>query len=54
VVYGSEATVTSRLRDLLATGASELMVSPVAAGPDAAATIERTLHLIGNLAATFA
>ena len=54
VVYGSEAAVTRRLRDLLAMGASELMVSPVAAGLDAAATIERTLHLIGNLAATSA
>ncbi len=54
VVHGSEATVTGRLRDLLAMGASELMVSPVAAGPDAAATIERTLRLIGNLAAAFA
>ena len=44
--WGDEAQVTRRL---LATGATELLVSPVAAGADKAASTERALALLGQL-----
>lgn len=45
-VWGSETSIAARLRSLLAMGAGELMVSPVGAGADPAASVERTLRLI--------
>lgn len=50
VVYGAETAVADRLRALLALGVEELMVTPVGAGPDPAATVERTLRLLAALA----
>jgi F420-dependent oxidoreductase-like protein len=49
VLHGSEAKVADRLRSLMAAGATEIIASPIAAGPDPAATIERTLRLVGEL-----
>ena len=47
--WGDEAQVTRRLLALLATGATEPLVSPVAAGADKAASTERALALLGQL-----
>ena len=49
-VSGPEAAVGDRLRALLAMGAGELMVTPVGAGPDPQASVERTLRLVADLA----
>ncbi len=49
IVHGSENAVGERLRGLLAMGADEIIASPLAAGPDGAATIERSLRLVGEL-----
>ena len=48
-VWGTETAVADRLRSLLAMGAGELIVSPVGAGADPAAAVDRTLRLIGSL-----
>lgn len=52
VLHGSESAVGDRLRRLLALGAAEIIVSPLGAGADSAATIQRTLNLLGDLAKT--
>ena len=52
VLHGEEAAVAERLRGLLALGAREVIVSPLGAGPDPAATVERTLRLLADLART--
>jgi len=48
-VYGTETAVAERLRGLLATGVDELLVSAVGVGPDAPASAQRVLRLIGEL-----
>jgi len=50
VLSGSEERVADRLRELLAWGATEIIVSPVAAGDDRAASLERTLRLVAEVA----
>lgn len=50
VAHGSESAVGDRLRGLLGMGVSEIIASPVGAGPDAGATIQRTLGLLADLA----
>jgi F420-dependent oxidoreductase-like protein len=47
--WGDEGQVTRRLRELLSFGATELLVSPVAAGADRSASTERALALLGKL-----
>ena len=42
-VWGNEAQVTEGLQGMLAMGATELMASPVAAGADREASLERAL-----------
>jgi alkanesulfonate monooxygenase SsuD/methylene tetrahydromethanopterin reductase-like flavin-dependent oxidoreductase (luciferase family) len=51
VASGSETAVAERLRGLLALGVGELMVTPVGAGADPGAVVERTLRLLGELGA---
>lgn len=50
VVHGGEAKVAQGLRDILAFGASEVLVSPILAGSDRAASLERTSRLLGQMA----
>ena len=49
VFWGNEDQVASKLQGMLDMGATEVLVSPVAAGPDKAATVQRTLELVGHL-----
>jgi alkanesulfonate monooxygenase SsuD/methylene tetrahydromethanopterin reductase-like flavin-dependent oxidoreductase (luciferase family) len=51
LIAGDEAAVAARLRDVL-TFADEIVVSPIGAGPDRAASRERTLRLLADLART--
>jgi F420-dependent oxidoreductase-like protein len=50
VAHGSEEQVGDRLRALFAIGVNEIIAQPVAAGTDTAASIERTLRLVADLA----
>jgi hypothetical protein len=54
VLWGDEAQVTKRLRDLFAWGATEILASPVLAGPDRTASLERTMRLLGHVAQSIA
>lgn len=45
---GNESQVTERLEELLALGATEVLASPVLAGNDRAASLERTMRLLGQ------
>jgi alkanesulfonate monooxygenase SsuD/methylene tetrahydromethanopterin reductase-like flavin-dependent oxidoreductase (luciferase family) len=47
--WGHEAQVETRLREMLAGGATEILVSPVVAGNDANASLDRTLRLLGQV-----
>jgi F420-dependent oxidoreductase-like protein len=51
-LWGDEARVAEALTELFALGATEVMVSPVPAGTDQAASIERTLRLLCQVART--
>src|SRR5918911_4279570 len=50
VLGGDEAQVAERLHTLLAYGATEILASPVLAGRDRAASLERTMRLLGRVA----
>jgi len=50
VLSGDEARVADRLRELFAFGATEILVSPLAAGSDRKASQERTLQLVAEAA----
>ena len=50
VAHGPETAVADRLRDLFAMGVSELIAAPMGAGPDPAATVQRTHRLLADLA----
>ncbi|HXH09084.1 MAG TPA: LLM class flavin-dependent oxidoreductase [Alphaproteobacteria bacterium] len=50
VLWGDEARVTEGIAGLFALGAAEILVSPVAAGGDRAASLERTLRLLSQVA----
>jgi F420-dependent oxidoreductase-like protein len=50
VLSGDESRVADRLHELFAFGATEILVSPVAAGSDRKASLERTLHLLAEVA----
>src|SRR4029434_2543801 len=50
VLWGNEARVTERLHDLFAYGATEILASPVLAGRDRTASLDRTMHLLGRVA----
>jgi F420-dependent oxidoreductase-like protein len=50
VLWGNEARVTERLHDLFACGAAEILASPVLAGRDRTASLDRTMRLLGRVA----
>jgi hypothetical protein len=50
VLWGNEARVMERLHELLAWGAAEILVTPVSAGAHRSASLDRTLHLLGQAA----
>ena len=54
VLWGDEAQVTKRLHDLFACGATEILASPVLAGRDRPASLERTMRLLGRVAQSIA
>jgi alkanesulfonate monooxygenase SsuD/methylene tetrahydromethanopterin reductase-like flavin-dependent oxidoreductase (luciferase family) len=47
---GTEGQVAEAITGLFALGAREILVSPVAAGDDRAASLERTLRLLSQAA----
>ena len=49
VIHGDEASVTAGLRDLVSYGAGEILVSPILAGGDHEASLDRTLRLLGQV-----
>jgi alkanesulfonate monooxygenase SsuD/methylene tetrahydromethanopterin reductase-like flavin-dependent oxidoreductase (luciferase family) len=50
VCWGDETRVAERIQDLFACGASEVLLSPIGAGEDQAASVRRTMHLVAELA----
>ncbi len=50
VIYGDESRVAEGLKKLFSEGASEILVSPVLAGNDQSASLDRTLKLLGQVA----
>ena len=54
VLSGDKAHVTDRLQELFSYGATEILVSPLAAGTDRASSLERTLRLVAEVATTLA
>lgn len=50
VLWGDEGQVTERLQELFLFGATEVLVSPIAAGMDSASSIDRTMRLLGQVA----
>ncbi len=54
VIYGDEEATARQLQGLLSMGATEVLASPVLAGGDRAASMERTLRLLGQVAQSVA
>jgi hypothetical protein len=54
VLSGDESRVTERLQELISFGATEILVSPLPAGSDRAASLERTLRLVAEVGAAVA
>jgi alkanesulfonate monooxygenase SsuD/methylene tetrahydromethanopterin reductase-like flavin-dependent oxidoreductase (luciferase family) len=54
VMSGNESRVAERLHELFSFGAAEILVSPLAAGSDRAASLERTLRLVAEAGKTAA
>jgi F420-dependent oxidoreductase-like protein len=50
VLWGDEARVAERLHELFAWGATEVLASPVLAGTDRSASLDRTMRLLGRVA----
>jgi hypothetical protein len=50
VCWGNENQVAERLQQLLDWGATEVLASPVLAGQNQAASLDRTLRLLGQVA----
>jgi F420-dependent oxidoreductase-like protein len=48
VMSGNESRAAERLHELFSFGATEILVSPLAAGSDRAASLERTLRLVAE------
>jgi alkanesulfonate monooxygenase SsuD/methylene tetrahydromethanopterin reductase-like flavin-dependent oxidoreductase (luciferase family) len=51
-LWGNEARVADALTGLFALGATEILVSPVPAGADRAASLDRTMRLLSQVART--
>ena len=49
-LWGDESRVAEAIAELFALGATEILVSPVPAGEDRAASLERTLRLLAKVA----
>jgi F420-dependent oxidoreductase-like protein len=54
VLWGNEARVEERLHELFAWGATEVLASPVPAGSNQPASLDRTMRLLGQVAHTMA
>jgi F420-dependent oxidoreductase-like protein len=54
VISGPESRVAERLHELFSLGATEILVSPLAAGSDRTASLERTLRLVAEVGAALA
>jgi len=52
VIWGDEETVAQGIQELFAMGATEVLASPVTAGADRAASLDRTMKLLGQAAAS--
>lgn len=52
VLWGKEEKVAERLKGLFSMGASEIIVTPVMAGPNQDATLKRTSELVARVAGT--
>ncbi|MDE0720587.1 MAG: LLM class flavin-dependent oxidoreductase [Dehalococcoidia bacterium] len=50
VILGDEETCAQRIQELFDMGATEVLASPVTAGPDQAASLDRTMRLLGQAA----
>ncbi|MBI3326704.1 MAG: LLM class flavin-dependent oxidoreductase, partial [Nitrospinae bacterium] len=50
LLSGHESRVAERLQELFAFGATEILVSPVAAGEDRTGSLERTMRLVAEVA----
>jgi F420-dependent oxidoreductase-like protein len=50
IIHGDEAKAADGLRQLASFGATELLVSPILAGADRSASLERTVGLLGQVA----
>ena len=51
VIWGDEETAAQGIQELFAMGATEVLASPITAGADRAASLERTMKLLGQAAA---
>ena len=49
-LYGDEAKVAEKIKEIFALGATEVLASPVPAGGDRAGSLERTLQLLAQVA----
>ena len=54
VAWGDETRVAERIQELLSFGATEVLATPIAAGADRAASIDRTMRLLGQVAQSVA
>jgi F420-dependent oxidoreductase-like protein len=54
VFWGSETQVMERLQEMFALGATEVLASPVLAGQDRSASLDRTMRLLGQASASLA
>ena len=52
VILGDEETCAQRIQGLFEMGATEILASPVTAGADRAASLDRTMRLLGQSAAS--
>ena len=52
VILGDEETCAQRIQELFEMGATEILASPVTAGADRAASLDRTMRLLGQSAAS--
>ena len=51
VIWGDEETCAQGIQELFAIGATEVLASPITAGADRAASLDRTMRLLGQAAA---
>ena len=50
VIWGDEGQCLERIQEWLSFGATEILASPVVAGPDSEASLDRTMRLLGQAA----